>query len=101
MKAGFINTADPSACKVSDKFQKIDFPLHCQGTFSDEPGSWCSFDRNSFQASLAGLAGSEVKRKLQKEVSRGLDEKTQQKINDKLGEGAAQELKNAINGLFK
>ncbi|MCM2131426.1 AsmA family protein [Larsenimonas rhizosphaerae] len=101
INAGFINTADPAACKVSDKFQKVDFPLHCQGAFSDEPGSWCSFDRNGFQASLAGLAGSEVKRKLQKEVERGLGDKTRQKINDKLGEGAAQELKNAINGLFK
>ncbi|MCM5705208.1 AsmA family protein [Larsenimonas salina] len=96
LKGHFVNTADPDACRVSDKFQRVAFPVRCKGEFSGEPGSWCGVDRDALQASLGSLSVSEAKRKTQKELERGINDK----VSEKFGSDTARELKNALDGLF-
>lgn len=99
------DTADQAACSVNPRLARIDFPIRCQGSMTDAPASWCSFDREAFQRSLGALAEDEAKRKAGKRVDEvlddKLDDKTRRKIDDALGDGASQELGDKIRGLFK
>ena len=89
---------------VNPRLIKLRFPVQCQGNLSGEPGEWCGFDQKGFQSAAAELAKDEAKRKAGEKVSEKLDEKldedTRKKIDDKLGEGASDKLKGAIQGLF-
>lgn len=102
--ARFIEGADDAACAVNPRLIKLRFPVQCQGNLSGEPGEWCGFDQKGFQSAAAELAKEEAKRKAGEKVSEKLDEKldedTRKKIDDKLGEGASDKLKGAIQGLF-
>jgi len=102
--ARFIEGADDAACEVNPRLIKLRFPVQCQGNLSGEPGEWCGFDQKGFQTAAAELAKDEAKRKAGEKVSEKLDEKldedTRKKIDDKLGEGASDKLKGAIQGLF-
>ena len=102
--ARFIEGADDAACEVNPRLIKLRFPVQCQGNLSGEPGEWCGFDQKGFQSAAAELAKDEAKRKAGEKVSEKLDEKldedTRKKIDDKLGEGASDKLKGAIQGLF-
>ncbi|MDH2373484.1 AsmA family protein [Cobetia sp. 14N.309.X.WAT.E.A4] len=102
--ARFIEGTDDAACEVNPRLVKLRFPVQCQGNLSGEPGEWCGFDQKGFQTAAAELAKDEAKRKAGEKVSEKLDEKldedTRKKIDDKLGEGASDKLKGAIQGLF-
>ncbi len=102
--ARFIEGADDAACEVNPRLIKLRFPVQCQGNLNGEPGEWCGFDQKGFQSAAAELAKDEAKRKAGEKVSEKLDEKldedTRKKIDDKLGEGASDKLKGAIQGLF-
>jgi len=102
--ARFIEGADDAACEVNPRLIKLRFPVQCQGNLSGEPGEWCGFDQKGFHSAAAELAKDEAKRKTGEKVSEKLDEKldedTRKKIDDKLGEGASDKLKGAIQGLF-
>ncbi|WFF40793.1 AsmA family protein [Salinicola endophyticus] len=99
------DTADQAACSVNPRLARIDFPIRCQGSLTDAPATWCSFDREAFQRSLGALAEDEATRKAGKRVDKvlddKLDDKTRRKIDDALGDGASQELGDKIRGLFK
>ncbi|AVV33958.1 AsmA family protein [Halomonas sp. SF2003] len=98
--ARFIEGADDAACEVNPRLIKLRFPVQCQGNLSGEPGEWCGFDQKGFQSAAAELAKDEAKRKAGEKLDEKLDEDTRKKIDDKLGEGASDKLKGAIQGLF-
>lgn len=104
LAARFVEGTDAAGCKVNPRLTKLRFPVQCKGSLSGEPGEWCGFDHQGFQTAAAELAKEEAKRKAGGKVSEKLDEKldedTRKKIDDKLGEGASDKLKGAIQGLF-
>ncbi|WP_251977501.1 AsmA family protein [Salinicola avicenniae] len=103
--ARFVDTADQAACRVNPRLAQVDFPIRCQGRLDGAPGEWCGFDREAFQRSLGELAASEARRKAGERVDEALDERldddTRRKIDERLGDGAAEELGNKLRGLFQ
>lgn len=91
-RARFVDTAD-AACNVNPRLERIPLPVHCEGSLDGEPQQWCRFDRQAFEKAVTELARDEVKKKAAEQIS--------EKIEERLGEGASQELRDTIRGLFK
>ncbi|GAB2793821.1 AsmA family protein [Halomonas shantousis] len=102
--ARFIDTADEEACKVNPRLERVRVPVHCEGNLNEAPGQWCAFDRQAFQNVLTELARDEASRKASERVDRELDKRlggdTAKKIDERLGEGTTEELRNTLRGLF-
>lgn len=102
-QARFVDTAD-AACDVNPRLERLPLPIRCKGAIGDEPREWCGFDRQAFRQALAELARDEVESEAAERISEELEERlggdTERKINEKLGEGAAKELRDAVRGLF-
>ncbi|GAB2714892.1 AsmA family protein [Halomonas garicola] len=81
------NTAD-AACRVNPRLAKLALPVRCEGSISAEPGKWCRVDRDALKDNVSRLAGDEVGSRIE------------EKLDDKLGEGAARELRDGLKRLF-
>ncbi|AQU84890.1 MULTISPECIES: AsmA family protein [unclassified Halomonas] len=96
--ARLVDTAD-AACRVNARLEELPLPVLCEGHLGDDKTKWCRFDRTAFQASVVDLlrseAGSRVADELEERLGDSLD-----RIDERLGEGAGQELREGIRRLF-
>ena len=97
--ARFVDTAD-AACDVNPRLTKVPLPMRCEGSLSGAPADWCRFDRDAFRDAVARLARQEVEAKAGEEVQKRLDE-TLQGLDERIGEEASGELRDALKGLFQ
>ncbi|MCE8022339.1 AsmA family protein [Halomonas sp. MCCC 1A11036] len=96
--ARFVDGAD-AACPVNPRLERVPLPVRCSGELSGDSGEWCRFDREAFQATLAELLRDEVSQRASDELERRLERPLEQ-IEERLGEGASRELRDAVRGLF-
>lgn len=96
--ARFVDTAD-AACRVNPRLERLPLPVRCEGTFGEESGEWCRFDRQAFQQAVSELARDEARRRAGEEVEERLG-KALEGLDDQLGEGSSEELRDALRGLF-
>lgn len=97
-RARFVDTAD-AACAVNPRLERVPLPVRCTASLDDAPAGWCRFDRQAFQDAVAGLLRDEAADRVSREVERRLDEATQG-LEERLGEGAGEELRDTLRGLF-
>ena len=60
---------DP-ACRVNERYAKLDWPVNCSGMIGTDPAKWCAVDTASI---IKDLAKGEAERKLSKEAGKLLD----------------------------
>jgi AsmA protein len=96
--ARFVDGAD-AACPVNPRLERVPLPVRCRGELSAESGDWCRFDREAFQANLAELLRDEVSRRAGDELERRLEQPLE-RLEERLGEGAGRELRDALRGLL-
>lgn len=96
--ARLVDTAD-AACKVNPRLEQLPLPVRCEGHLGSATSEWCRFDRSAFQTAVVDLlrneADNRVADELEERVEGSLD-----KIDEHLGEGAGQELREGIRRLF-
>ncbi|RUR37012.1 AsmA family protein [Vreelandella populi] len=96
--ARLVDTAD-AACSVNPRLEQLPLPVHCEGNLSDDQGQWCRFDRSAFQTAVVDLlrneAGSRVTEEIEERVGGSLEQ-----LDEHLGKGAGQELREGIRRLF-
>ena len=97
--ARFVDTAD-AACEVNPRLTKVPLPVRCEGDLSGAPADWCRFDRGAFRDAVANLARQEVEDKASEEVQKRLDDALDG-LDERIGEDASGELRNALKGLFQ
>lgn len=96
--ARLVDTAD-AACQVNPRLEALPLPVLCEGNVAESKAQWCRFDREAFQRSVVNLlrdeAGSRVSEELEERLGNSLD-----RLDERLGEGAGQELRDGIRRLF-
>lgn len=96
--ARLVDTAD-AACEVNPRLEQLPLPVRCEGNLGDERTEWCRFDREMFQTAVVDLlrneAGERVNEELEERLGDSLDD-----LDERLGEGAAQELRDGLRNLF-
>ncbi|TVP51093.1 MAG: AsmA family protein [Halomonas sp.] len=96
--ARLVDTAD-AACSVNPRLEQLPLPLRCEGNLSEERTEWCRFDRDAFQTAVVGLlreeAGSRAGEELEERLGDSLDQ-----LDQRLGEGAGQQLREGLRNLF-
>ncbi|MCG6659812.1 AsmA family protein [Halomonas campisalis] len=96
--ARFVDSAD-AACRVNPRLERVPLPVRCSGSYLGDSREWCRFDREAFQASLVELLRDEAEQRGRDEIERRLERPLEQ-LDERLGEGAGQELRDALRGLF-
>ncbi|WP_249978211.1 AsmA family protein [Vreelandella olivaria] len=96
--ARLVDTAD-AACQVNPRFAELPLPVLCEGHVGDENTQWCRFDRTAFQASVVDVLRSEAGSRVEEELEGRLGESLDQ-LDERLGEGVGQELREGIRRLF-
>ncbi|MEQ6916514.1 AsmA family protein [Halomonas aquatica] len=91
--------AENAPCEVNPRLARVPLPVRCQGILGGESSQWCRFDREAFQGTLAGLLRDEASQKASEEVEKRL-EGAVKKLDERLGEKAGGELRDALKGLF-
>ncbi|TDO03657.1 MULTISPECIES: AsmA family protein [Halomonas] len=91
--------ADNAPCEVNPRLERVPLPVRCKGTLSGVSSEWCRFDRQAFQDTLAELLRDAVTQRAGQAVEKRLEE-TAGKIDERLGEEAGKELRDALKGLF-
>lgn len=69
---GDLEAVDP-ACRVTNRMREIDWPMRCQGQINENASDWCGIDRQGVQKIIAQIATDKVKKKVGKELLKGLD----------------------------
>ncbi|APE30587.1 membrane assembly protein AsmA [Halomonas aestuarii] len=92
-------SAENAPCEVNPRLAKVPLPVRCQGALGGVSAEWCRFDREAFQGTLAGLLRDEASQKAGEEVEKRL-EGAVKKLDERLGEKAGGELRDALKGLF-
>lgn len=80
--------ADNAPCEVNPRLARVPLPVRCDGTLGGESAEWCRFDREAFQGTLAELLRNEA------------TQRAGEKVEERLGEKAGGELRDALEGLF-
>lgn len=96
--ARLVDTAD-AACNVNPRLEQLPLPVRCEGHVGDDKTQWCRFDRSAFQAAVIDLLRNEAGSRLEEELEERLGDSLDQ-IDERLGEGAGQELREGIRRLF-
>ena len=78
IRARIQGDLENQACEVHERYRDIDWPIRCQGNFSDEPSSLCGIDQRQLQNIIAQLA--------QKEIQRKAGDAIKEKLGDEAGE---------------
>ncbi|MGM0914428.1 MAG: AsmA family protein [Pseudomonadota bacterium] len=97
--ARVVDTADV-ACEVNPRLERLPLPVRCEGSLDGDSAEWCRFDREGFSAAigealreeLGGRAGDEVEQRLEGALD---------KLEERVGEDAGRELRDALKGLFE
>ena len=81
-KAALIVTGntDQQACQIDPKYQKVPWPIRCQGTMDESKNIQCGPDLESMRKTLAEL----VKVELRNQTKKALQEKLQHQLGSKL-----------------
>jgi AsmA protein len=61
------------ACRVSKRLTAIDLPVHCAGSVTAEPSTWCRVDAAQILQALTVNEGPEKLEKIKKKASKFLD----------------------------
>ncbi len=80
---GATAAEDEPACRINPKYAKVRWPVRCEGSFGQK--GLCRIDTEALAQEVAKLYGSE------------LEEKLNQKVEEKLGEDAGKLLKGLFN----
>lgn len=96
--ARFVDTAD-AACRVNPRLERVPFPVRCEGGLGNNASEWCRFDRQAFQQALGDMARDEAKRRAGEEIEERLGDSLKG-LDERLGEGSSEELRDALRGLF-
>ncbi|MBF8222905.1 AsmA family protein [Halomonas sp. 328] len=97
-RARFVDGAD-AACPVNPRLERVPLPVRCVGSLDEAPGDWCGFDRSAFRQVVGELVRDEATERASREVERRLDDATR-RLEERLGEGAGEELRDTLRGLF-
>ncbi|MWJ28638.1 AsmA family protein [Halomonas sp. ZH2S] len=93
-----VDTAD-AACRVSPQLERLTLPVRCEGHVNEARDQWCRFDRNAFQDSLTELLRAEAGERINEEVEGRMDDALE-RLDENLGEGAAEEIRDGLRRLF-
>lgn len=96
--ARLVDTAD-AACAVSPRLEQLPLPLRCEGQMNDERTEWCRFDRETFQTAVVDLLRNEAGDRIDEELEERLDT-TLDQLDEHLGEGSGQKLREGLRSLF-
>jgi AsmA protein len=96
--ARLVDTAD-AACDVNPRLEQLPLPVRCEGHLGSERTEWCRFDREMFQTAVIDLLRSETGERINEELEERLGDSLDQ-LDERLGEGASQELRDGLRGLF-
>lgn len=96
--ARLVDTAD-AACQVNPRLTELPLPVLCEGHVGDDKAQWCRFDRDAFQSSIVSLLRDEASGRVSAELEERLGDSLD-RIDERLGEGAGQELRDGIRRLF-
>lgn len=96
--ARLVDTADV-ACEVNPRLEQLPLPLRCEGHLGDERTEWCRLDSEAFQTAVVDLLRNEAGSRVDEELEERLGE-TMEKLDEKLGEGASNELRDGLRSLF-
>ncbi|MCH4563838.1 AsmA family protein [Halomonas sp. EGI 63088] len=96
--ARFVDTAD-AACNVNPRLERVPFPVRCEGGLGDDSSDWCRFDREAFRGTVAELLRDEASRRAGEEVEQRLEGAIED-LDERLGGGSGEELRDALRGLF-
>jgi len=90
----FPSVDENKACKeINPRLKDIAWPVVCKGSMADDPAKLCRADTDKIQSIIANAAKKEVKQKL--------ENKLDEQIKKKLGEGEeADQVKNLLKGLL-
>ncbi|WP_346796359.1 AsmA family protein [Halomonas sp. Bachu 37] len=92
------DTAD-AACRVNPRLSSIQLPILCEGQLSDAQNEWCRFDGKAFQQNVVGILRGEASQRGEELIQERLDDAVKE-LDGRLGEGAAQELRDGLRSLF-
>lgn len=98
VNARLVDTAD-AACEVNPRLEQLPLPMRCEGHLSDERTEWCRFDRETFQTAVVDLLRNEASNRVNEELEERLGD-TLNQLDERLGEGAGQELRDGLRNLF-
>ncbi|MCH4813927.1 AsmA family protein [Vreelandella neptunia] len=96
--ARLVDTAD-AACEVNPRLEQLPLPVRCEGHLGDERTEWCRFDREMFQAAVVDLLRNETGDRVDEELEERLGDSLDQ-LDERLGEGAGQQLRDGLRNLF-
>ena len=85
IRAKIFGDMENQACEVHERYRDVAWPLRCKGSLTEEPSKLCSLDQRELQNIAAQLAQKEIKRTATKAL--------EDKLKDKLGDEATQQLK--------
>ncbi|MGO2581364.1 MAG: AsmA family protein, partial [Halomonas sp.] len=96
--ARLVDTAD-AACNVNPRLAQLPLPMRCEGNLSDARSEWCRFDREAFQTAVVDLLRNEAGDRVDEEIEERLGDSLDQ-LDERLGEGAGQKLREGLRNLF-
>jgi len=82
-------SAQNAPCEVNPRLERVPLPLRCQGQLDGDSGEWCRLDREAFQDTLAGL------------LREAAAQRAGDALEERIGEQAGRELRDALEGLFE
>ncbi|NAW32905.1 AsmA family protein [Halomonas alimentaria] len=97
--ARVVDTADV-ACEVNPRLERLPLPVRCEGSLSGDSAEWCRFDREGFTAAIGEALREELGSRAGDEVEQRL-EGALDKLEERVGEDAGRELRDALKGLFE
>lgn len=92
------------ACRVTEYVKNAIIPVECRGSFSDDPAGLCSFDGSRFRDTLKVMAENAARAKAQEEIDRAqqrAEDKVSEELERHLDSESAEQVKDALRGLFK
>jgi len=96
--ARLVDTAD-AACDVNPRLEQLPLPVRCEGHLGDDRAEWCRFDREMFQTAVVDLLRNEASDRVNEELEERVGDSLDQ-LDERLGEGAGQELRDGLRKLF-
>ena len=97
--ARVVDTADV-ACEVNPRLERLPLPVRCEGSLGGGSAEWCRFDREGFSAAIGEALRDELGSRAGDEVEQRL-EGALDKLEERVGEDAGRELRDALKGLFE
>lgn len=98
-----VNTAD-AACEVNPRLESLALPVMCEGHISDQRSEWCRFDRDAFRQGLTSALRDALEKQVGEKVQQQLGEQLEgplETLDENLGEGATQKLRDSLRNLFE